>query len=404
MSTAGNSHFLPERGAATLAVATLLLAAASLLAVVIARPMAAELRLAGGEMRDQQAFQAAQAAVDRAIATLDAATGFDTAALDAEGAAANGPWRAAFCAPEASPESLQCAAAGAPAFTGACTPPGANAISVWVVGCGWSDDRTSRRRIVAQAAAIDPLPGGVSNPLTTPRGVAFSAGNSTVTNYHANLTIWSGQPVTQGAAGNGKTVIRRPTRPANALTGDEVVAQVGNGDRVCSATQAPDLLCTTSAGVFGPDVVQADPSLLRLSADEFVTNFLGLSLTEYKSAVADRVVPASEASALAGAGLVTVVEGAVSWGGNTSLGTASAPAIVVVDGDVSVSGGPTFVGVLVIRGSLSVSGSMVVRGAVLASGPVSANGTLNVIYDPQVTALARRLGRHGVVPGSWRDF
>ena len=366
--------------------------------------MAAELRLAGGEMRDQQAFQAAQAAVDRAIATLDAATGFDTAALDAEGAAANGPWRAAFCAPEASPESLQCAAAGAPAFTGACTPPGANAISVWVVGCGWSDDRTSRRRIVAQAAAIDPLPGGVSNPLTTPRGVAFSAGNSTVTNYHANLTIWSGQPVTQGAAGNGKTVIRRPTRPANALTGDEVVAQVGNGDRVCSATQAPDLLCTTSAGVFGPDVVQADPSLLRLSADEFVTNFLGLSLTEYKSAVADRVVPASEASALAGAGLVTVVEGAVSWGGNTSLGTASAPAIVVVDGDVSVSGGPTFVGVLVIRGSLSVSGSMVVRGAVLASGPVSANGTLNVIYDPQVTALARRLGRHGVVPGSWRDF
>lgn len=404
MSTAGNSHFLPERGAATLAVATLLLAAASLLAVVIARPLAAELRLAGGEMRDQQAFQAAQAAVDRAIATLDAATGFDTAALDAEGAAANGPWRAAFCAPEASPESLQCAAAGAPAFTGACTPPGANAISVWVVGCGWSDDRTSRRRIVAQAAAIDPLPGGVSNPLTTPRGVAFSAGNSTVTNYHANLTIWSGQPVTQGAAGNGKTVIRRPTRPANALTGDEVVAQVGNGDRVCSATQAPDLLCTTSAGVFGPDVVQADPSLLRLSADEFVTNFLGLSLTEYKSAVADRVVPASEAGALAGAGLVTVVEGAVSWGGNTSLGTASAPAIVVVDGDVSVSGGPTFVGVLVIRGSLSVSGSMVVRGAVLASGPVSANGTLNVIYDPQVTALARRLGRHGVVPGSWRDF
>lgn len=404
MSTAGNSHFLPERGAATLAVATLLLAAASLLAVVIARPMAAELRLAGGEMRDQQAFQAAQAAVDRAIATLDAATGFDTAALDAEGAAANGPWRAAFCAPEASPESLQCAAAGTPTFTGACTPPGANAISVWVVGCGWSDDRTSRRRIVAQAAAIDPLPGGVSNPLTTPRGVAFSAGNSTVTNYHANLTIWSGQPVTQGAAGNGKTVIRRPTRPANALTGDEVVAQVGNGDRVCSATQAPDLLCTTSAGVFGPDVVQADPSLLRLSADEFVTNFLGLSLTEYKSAVADRVVPASEASALAGAGLVTVVEGAVSWGGNTSLGTASAPAIVVVDGDVSVSGGPTFVGVLVIRGSLSVSGSMVVRGAVLASGPVSANGTLNVIYDPQVTALARRLGRHGVVPGSWRDF
>jgi len=404
VSTDGDRRFCPETGAATLAVATLLLAAASLLAIVIARPMAAELRLAGGDMRDQQAFQAAQAAVDRAIAKLDTGTGFDTAVLDAEGAAANGPWRAAFCAPEVSPESLQCSPAGAPAFTGSCTPPGADAVSAWVVGCGWSDDRASRRRIVVHAAANDPLPGGVSNPLTTPRGVAFSAGNSTVTDYHANLTIWSGQAVTQGAAGNGKTVIRRPTRPANTLTGDEVVAQVGNGDRVCSATQAPDLLCTTSAGVFGPDVVQADPSLLRLSADEFVTNFLGLSLTEYKSAVADRVVPASEASALAGAGLVTVVEGALSWGGNTSLGTSVAPAIVIVDGDVSVSGGPTFVGVLIVRGTLSVSGSLVIRGAVLASGPIDAKGTLNVIYDPDVIARARRLGRHGVVPGSWRDF
>lgn len=404
MSTDVDRRLFFESGAATLAVVTLLLAAASLLAIVIARPLAAELRLAGGEMRDQQAFQAAQAAVDRAIAQLNSANGFDTATLGAEGAAANAPWRAAFCAPEVSPESLQCASAGAPAFTGDCAPPAANAVSAWVVGCGWSDDRTSRRRIVVHAATIDPLPGGVSNPLTTSRGVAFSAGNSTVTNYQANLTIWSGQPVTQGAAGNGKTVIRRPTRPADALTGDEVVAQVGNGDRVCSATQAPDLLCTTSAGVFGPDVVQADPSLLRLSADEFVTNFLGLSLAEYKTAVADRVVPASEASALAGAGLVTVVEGAVNWGGNTTLGTSASPAIVVVDGDVSVSGGPTFVGVLIVRGALSVSGGLVIRGAVLASGPIDAKGTLNVIYDPEVITRARRLGRHGVVPGSWRDF
>lgn len=393
-----------EGGAATLVVATLLLAAATLLAIFVTRPIAAELRLAGGEMRDQQAFQAAQAAVDRAITQLDAATGFDTTTMNAEGVAASAPWLAAFCAPDTSPETVYCAASGAPAITGSCAAPPASAASAWVVACGWSDDRASRRRIIARAAAIDPLPGGVTNPLTTPRGVAFSSGNSTVTNYHANLTIWSGQAVTQGAAGNGKTVIRRPTRPAHALTGDEVVAQVGNGDRVCSAQQAPDLLCTTSSGVFGPDVVQSDPSLLSLSPDGFLTNFLGMPLTEYKAAVADRVVAASDAGALSAAGLVTVIEGSVDWGGNASLGSAASPAIVVVDGDVTVSGGPTFVGVLIVRGTLSVSGSFVIRGAVLATGPVSANGTLNVIYDPEAVAAARRQGRHSIVPGTWRDF
>lgn len=404
MSIASDPRRRHEAGAATLAVTSLLLVAASLLAIVIARPIAAELRLAGGEMRDQQAFQAAQAGVDRAMTHLDSTIGFDATTLNTEGTAANGPWRAAFCAPDASPDTLQCASSSAPAFSGACAAPAASAASVWIVACGWSDDRASRRRIVVRAAAIDPLPGGLGNPLTTPRGVAFSSGNSTVTNYHANLTIWAGQSVTQGAAGNGKTVIRRPTRPENALTGDQVVAQVGNGDRVCSATQAPDLLCTTSSGVFGPDVVQADPSLLRLSTDEFLSNFLGMSLAEYASAVADRVVPASDASALAGDGLVTVVQGAVSWGGNASLGTPASPAIVVVDGDVTVSGGPTFVGVLIVRGALNVSGSLLVRGAILSTGLVSASGTLNVIYDPEAIALARRLGHHGLVPGTWRDF
>lgn len=393
-----------QSGAATLVVATLLLLAATLLALYVTQPIAGEMRLAASHMRDQQAFQAAQAAADRGLAHLAETRGTDATALNAEGAAADAPWRLAYCDGEAGVEAVRCADTGAPAFAGTCTAPASPSPSAWLVGCGWSDDRSSLRRIIARATAIDPLPGRVANPLTTPRGVAFSSGNSTVTNYHANLTIWSGEAVTQGSSGNGKTVIRRPTSAPGVLSGDQVAAQVGDGNRVCGASQAPDLLCTTSAGVFGPDVIQSDHSLLRLAADDFITNFLGMSVGEYKSAVADQVIPASEIGTFAADGRVTVIEGAANWGGNANIGTTTAPAIVVVDGDVTISGGPTFVGVLVVRGRLSVSGGLLIRGAVLAAGPVQATGTLNVIFEPDVVALARRQARYGIVPGTWRDF
>ena len=77
-----------QSGAATLMVATLLLAAATLLALYVTRPIAAEMRLAAGDMRNQQAFQAAQAAIDRGLAHLADTRDTDTTALNAEGAAA----------------------------------------------------------------------------------------------------------------------------------------------------------------------------------------------------------------------------------------------------------------------------------------------------------------------------
>lgn len=397
-----------QRGAATLLVSMVLLIAATLLALYVSNPVVGEQRMSANEMRSKQAFAAAQAALDLAIEHVNSGGDFQTASLDnlnSRWSSANSSYRAFFCkhtdidfanlpqcednsASGISPESC-----GTETFS-------ADDVASWVITCGWSDDSSARKRIISFVTKSDPLPGNVGNPLTARGSVTFG-GNSTVVNYFNNLTVWSGTSLSN-TGNNGKTVIRRPSSVAGRLNPNQVDAQVGNGNQVCNESQAPDLICTTSSGVFGPDVIQGDSSLASLSPDQFFENFLGSTPNEYKSTMVEEFVPGADAGSIDDGGKVYWVDGDAVIG--QDIGSAAEPVVLVVDGNLTLSGTTTIFGVVFVRGNLTTSGTPKVRGAVLATGAVNSVGTLNVIYDPDAVAGARRSGKYASVQGTWRDF
>lgn len=403
MHTARRSPGMQQRGAMTLLVALVLFIAATLLVLYTSNTAVTEQRMSANEVRSKQAFEAAQAGIELGVRHVNSGGAFDAqlTQADATWAAQNSFLRARFCSSAAVP-TLQCADHQSGGFSGACTAPDADDKLAWLVACGWSDDSAARRRVMTFVAKASPLPGGVTNPLIA-KGTVAMGGNPTVVNYYNNLTVWTGHNLASSSA-TGKTVIRRPSSSPGQLTPQQVANQVGGGNQVCNPSQAPDLICTTTSGVVGPDVIQGDSSLSILTDAQFFENFLGSSPTEYKSSMVDSVVAAADVSAqtVGAGGQVYWVDGDASI--SHDIGSAGNPVIVVVDGDLSLSGSPTIFGVVFVRGSLSQAGGATIRGALLASGGVSGNGSLNVIYDPDAVGGVRRLGSFASMPGSWRDF
>lgn len=392
-----------QKGAATLLVSMVLLIAATLLVLYASNTVVGEQRMSANEVRSKQAFEAAQAGIELSVEHINAGNDFQSASL----ATLNGRWNSAnssyevmFCEAGTFPADQQCddLATNGTDISPDCTPPGGDDVTAWVVGCGWSDDSAARKRIVALVARTEPVPGDIDNPLIAKGSVAFG-GNPTVTNYFNNLTVWTG--ATLNNTGNtGKTVIRKPSSAAGALTPNEVATQVGNGNNVC--TQATDLICTTSSGVFGPDVIQGDTSLANLSPDQFFENFLGTPPNVYKATMPDEIVAGGDAGTISAGDKVYWVEGNASISKN--IGSEGHPVVLVVNGNLSLSGDVTIFGVVFVKGDLNVSGGPVIRGAVLATGSVSSGGNLNVIYDPDAVGGANRIGTYAAMPGTWRDF
>lgn len=408
-----------QTGAATLLVSMVLMVAATLLVLYVSNTVVGEQKMSANEVRSKQAFEGAQAGIELAIERANAGNDFGAASETALNAAwapenANSSYRVIFCDASVFPAAQTCPDAAGD-ITRVCLAPQADpgpdevagnaddvpATMAWVVGCGWSDDSAARKRIIAMVAKGTPLPGDITNPLTA-KGAVFFNGNSTVVNYFNNLTVWTGNNL-DNTGNTGKTVIRRPSSPAGQLSSNQVDTQVGNGNQVCNAAQAPDLLCTTSSGVMGLDVIQSDQNLANLTEDQFFENFLALPPADYKNTQAEEVVAGADAGSITEGGKVYWVEGNATIG--QDIGSLAKPVILVVDGDLTLSGNPTIFGVVFVRGDLTTSGTPKVRGAVVASGEVDSGGTLNIIYDPEAISNIRDVtGTYATVPGTWRDF
>lgn len=96
---------------------------------------------------------------------------------------------------------------------------------------------------------------------------------------------------------------------------------------------------------------------------------------------------------------------------DSNVGSSTAPAMLIVEGDIAISNGVTFRGLIYGRKSnwtWSTSGSASVIGAVVAEDNLLVSGassTTTITYDPStLTALRVRVGTFVRVPGSWRDF
>lgn len=408
MSSADKKH---QQGAATIFVAMILLVAITLLTLYTASSSITETKISVNELRSKQALAAAQAGVDLAIANLNNGGDFTYKATQAglnataslsftsptQTLAITAPYvHSSFCNATTAAASLPTCPDAQAAIT--CTAPSAGQTLAWLVSCGWSNDQAARRRIITLAGKPPAVPGTVTNPLTSGSTVALT-GNPTVVNYYNNLTIWSGNSV-NSTGNNGKTVIKKPSSTAT-LTADQVVTQVGNGNTVCNT--ATDLICTTSSTVVGPDVIQSDTTLANLSDTQFFQNFLGYTPNEYKVGVASDIVAAANIGTVTAGDKNYWIEGNTTIG-NQTIGSNGHPVVLVINGNLTLSGNPVIYGLVYVTGTLTQSGTGTIRGGVVVKNSASGNGSLNIIYDPSNLPGSTGPSDYASLPGSWRDY
>ncbi|MBL8446986.1 MAG: hypothetical protein JNJ44_06190 [Zoogloeaceae bacterium] len=393
-----------QRGAATLLVSMVLLIAATLVVLYTSQTTVTEQRMSANEVRMKQALAAAQAGVDAALAGLNAGNDLSVAPnTGGLGASPKGSYQAVYCNGTLGNAALPTCPAAPAAL--ACTAPVATAAQSWLVACGWSDDNTSIQRIVTYIGKLGPVPNAPSNPLISKGGVNVG-GNATVVNYFNNLTTWTGASLTSSSA-TGKTMVRNPstTYQTSYETTPSDLASAVQGNSGCGAGN--NLVCTTTSGLAGPDVVASDTTLSNLNDAQFFANFFGMSPGMYKAS-ADKVLTNAQAGVSGAFATPQVYWVDVPAGDtftlNQNIGTLNGPVVLVVNGDLQLNASNDFYGLLYVTGNVTGGGSPNIFGSMVVEGSVSSNGAPNIIYYPKVFENLDDLGKWSSMPGTWRDF
>jgi hypothetical protein len=395
-----------QRGMATLLVSLLILVGATLIVMFSARTTLMEQRISGNEIRTKQALNVAQAGFDEALAYLRA--GGRNAGETFNGNNGNlggSSYRAVFwnsaTPPVFGPNNLCPNAPGIP--TGRVVPPanfvqGTPPVRVpfIIFSCGWSDDRAARQAVLMTAGLMPPLPGNPPAPLIV-GGYVDTSGRARAYNFHSDLTIWSGSSVTPtGKAGT--TFVRNKEQHPNPPPITDPLPPLAS-----NCTVGNNYICTTVGDNAGFDVIVDDASLASKTGDQFFESFMGRSKTAFKN---DPSTINRTGQSLSGVKAEKIwINGNLSLSGNIQIGTRNEPVILIVDGNLNVTGNVVFYGVLYVTGNFSSSGTPIFYGATVVEGDNTASaGTPSYVYDPLAFANLEPLGPVMVYAGTWRDW
>jgi hypothetical protein len=384
-------HSTPRpRGSATTLVAALLALALLVATAWSQRHVLAELRIAARQQQAQQATAAAEAGVAWALARLadprpigpDCLAGAVGTPL--RGLVAPAATDVAACVAEGSGWRCHCPSAGAATLSA-----GAAGFRVTLQSAGSAD----RLRIAATGCAgplaacdavartetsvawLPPLARLPAAPLAV-RG-RIDAGGAAIGLHHADPASGG---ITVHAGGSLNAPAARITPPAGSLRADGIVA----GDAAFTALADP---VAALLGIDGP-AFAARALPFDCGPDDCTT------------ALRERLV-ATQAQSVH-------VAGDLHLAGPASIGSADRPVLVVVDGDVDVTGDLAFHGVLVARHLVWTGGqgpAARVHGGVLLSGDATLAAPVDFIHDARLLARLQAQAALPVpVPGSARDF
>lgn len=430
---------LAQRGAATLIVVMLLFFIVSLVAAYAARNLIFEQKTSTNQYRATQALEAAEAGLEWALAML------------------NGGRIDASCNPLVPPDVSQNSFRQRYLnidIDGNYTPR------------RWADNVTRERPSCVQAGTgwNCSCPSGAAPAPTLPTGggvnpafrVCFEAVNPpqpgvvrVVSTARTRFVDQSCETPAEGDAGDAaasvsvvaalSSALAAPpsaavtTRRNLGLTG--VTATLVNTDAQTSgATTHVGGSFTSIGGLLArrtlPGTPEAsssvtDPQLGSQTGDQMFMSLFRMPLSTYRGQPATVRVDCSSdcANRLNNAvqgnpGRIVWVDGNVSLSSSLSLGTDDNPALIVVDGDVGLTGGNVdIVGLLYGRNDIALTGTnLTARGAVVAARDFnSVGGTVTIEYNPAhltqptlIPPVLSRLRLHSGslvrVPGSWRDF
>lgn len=404
-----------QRGVASMMVALVLVVLSLLVAYYGANSAIIDQRMAANHVRAKQAFVAAQAGLDRALAYMQVG-GVDQnndnivdnvpiTALAASGTPAT--YRASYCAENA--VNIVCPVApgnpvcGAPAlFT-----------RVQVVSCGWSDDNTAVHKITQLISGTPATPNGGSPPVPlVARGNAdLLVGGASVLNYFNDLTVWSGQSFL-GQSNTGKTFIRNIATNPSPSSSD---SYRNTGNSPACNNPPTGYVCATQGATTGHDVIVGDPNLANLTVDQFFEANFSTTKSNFRDNVAGHRVDLTGTLANANSTSISSLTGKKNMAlwveGNGSIdgtiGTASEPVVLIVNGNLSLGSNAVINGIVFVTGNVSANGTPTVFGSISVGGSATGSGNMKVVYDPFPSKGGSPFSDIGIptkVNGSWKDW
>lgn len=384
-----------QAGFLTMAVAIGILMLSTLVVFNVSSSILFEQRVVNNDQRARQAFEAAEAGLDSAIAYIredrdrndDGVVDpvFDT---NGDGMGDSDSRSVGTAAVTVTVEDIS---------------DEGDMTTLRITSRGVSDDGTATRTLTYTLVTIYPLPNPPENPLTSRGGVNVS-GAARVFNYEGFSTIWSGNDVDLGS---------------NNVTSTYVPETAHAGYPACmDFSMTCNVVGSSHRLVLGVDVIENDSSLAGLSPAELFLNFFGLTPEGYRASVAtiDTTAATVAADIQTATHEVVWIEGDVPIQSLTVgcerplTGTAGCPAdeikpsIVIINGDVSFSGSPTFHGLVFVMGDVNLSGNTRIYGGMAMSGTVSGTGSLDIHYSSEILDGTRFAGGATGSAGSWRDF
>lgn len=243
----------------------------------------------------------------------------------------------------------------------------------------------------------------------TSAGGAATRTISQLVQYGGNLnTVPTSTLVSQGTVNlSGNTSI------VNKETNSTIVSGTGVTLSGASAT-------TTSTGGsnkdnMGGDITQNNSALNTTTPSDLFANYFGVSSTVFKNNVTNYYSNSSDTNY---SSTFNGMTGNIIWidqtggnaviNGNVTIGSPTNPVILIVNGNLYLSGTPTIYGLIYEMGGATqtdVLGNVALNGGLITSGTLNVSGSTTITYSSSIlNVLKDSNGYFAKVPGSWKDF
>jgi len=408
-------HAGRQRGAATVVVMLALFAALLLAVLFVNRGLLLEVRMASNQARATQAFEAAEAGVEWALALLNspARIGADCRA----GAGGPDSFRDRHLVMTHAPAGFAArVAADATPLRPACRRDTAG----WSCHCPADAAATlpaSADTTTSVAFALEFQPGGapgvvkvVSTGCVDPAGGNCLSVPAASARIEARLVLRPAlaTPPLAPLTARGSIATAAPIATANDDPAANGVMLHAGG-----AVTAPALRVETSAGASrAGSIAGLDPTLAALGEGRLFATHFGLAPPAWRDQPAVRQLRCGGECGAAAAALIADgvtmlwIDGDAAFDGPLTLGHADRPVVIVVGGRLQLRGavgvhGAVHAGDVAWDGS----GAAMLQGALISEAGYAGDAAPRLTRDTQTLArLARETGSFVKLPGSWRDF
>jgi Tfp pilus assembly protein PilX len=351
-----NLYRKKQNGAATFLITIVMLVSITLIVIFAANYSVMEQKISANSTRNLQAYEAAEAGLEFGINYLQK----NSATILASKVGG-------YVQPYSDSNTITYS-----------NPIASNYILILVSSTGVNNDGTATK-VVSQLVEFGSI---LFKPPTSPitgKGTVTMTGHDQVINMQGNTTIVAGSTV--------------------SMSGSAV-------------TQAQGGVSSTS-GHINSDISQNNATFVNETTSNFFSSFFGASINTVKSSA--NVVYTnlgSYGAVLNNQKGVTIwidqTSGNASISGNNTIGTSSQPVLLIVNGNLDITGNTTIYGFIVVLGAATteITGSSNITGGILAADNLILTGSSQITYNSSIINIVQQSSSnyYAKVPGSWRDF